>query len=328
MFAVIASNNWANVGEGEVLAVDIRERLDGQSGSESSGVGCAPATVEFVSVCYLAIDVGSAKLSAAIVDEAAAVLVRDRIATPARDVWPALARLVRRVLAAAPSTPVGCGVGCGGPMNAVERTVSPLHIPSLAAFPLAAEIEALTGLPVLVDSNAKTLALGEAWCGAAVDLTDFVAVVIGVGIGGAIVSRGRLLEGRLGNAGQIGHLVVETDGRECVCGGRGCLEAYASGKSIEDETGRPPQRAPERIVERTGMLVGRALASVGAICDVRTAIVGGSVAQGFGQPFFEAAQAEVDQRARLSFTQGFTVVPSGLGQLAPLVGAAALARGL
>lgn len=277
-------------------------------------------------MCYLAIDVGAAKLSAAIVDEAGAVLVRDRIATPPRDVWPALSRLLRRVLAAAPTPPVACGVGCGGPMNPVDHTVSPLHIPSLLGFPLAAEIETLTGLPVAVDNNAKTVALGEAWCGAAVGLTDFVSVVIGVGVGGAIVSGGRLLEGRLGNAGHIGHFVVENDGRDCICGGKGCLEAYASGKAIEEETGRPPQRAPQRIVERTGILVGRALASVGAICDVRTAIIGGSVAQGFGEPFLDAARGELEQRARLSFTQGFVVLPSGLGQMAPLVGAAALAR--
>ena len=75
-----------------------------------------------------------------------------------------------------------------------------------------------------------------------------------------------------------------------------------------------------------GWRCGRALASLGAICDLRLAIVGGSVALGFGEPFFSAAQSELDQRARLAFTQGFSVVPAGLGQLAPLVGAAALAR--
>ncbi|MEI7548417.1 MAG: ROK family protein, partial [Actinomycetota bacterium] len=241
-------------------------------------------------------------------------------------VWPALARLVRRVLAAAPTPPVGCGVGCGGPMNPPERTVSPLYIPSMASFPLASEMEALTGLPTIVDNNAKTVAMGESWCGAAVGLTDFVSVSMGAGVGGAIVSGGRLLEGRLGNAGHIGHIVVEADGRACPCGGKGCLEAYCSGRAIEEETGRPPQRAPQSVVERTGIHVGRALASLGAICDLRTAVIGGSVAVGFGEPLFAAVQAELDQRARLTFTQGFRVIPAGLGQLGPLIGAAALAR--
>ena len=288
--------------------------------------GGAPATVGEVSICYLAIDVGGAKLAAAIVSEQGEVLVRDRIATPQREVWAALSRLVLRVMAAAPTPPVGCGVGCGGPMNPSERTVTPLYIPTWRAFPLAAEVEELTQLPTFVDNNAKTVALGEAWCGAATGLTDFVAVVMGAGVGGGIISGGQLLAGRLGNAGHVGHIVVEPDGRDCPCGGKGCLEAYCSGRAIEEETGRPPQRAPQSIVERTGILTGRALASLGAICDLKLAVIGGSVALGFGEPFFKAAQAELDGRARLAFIQGFRVVPAGLGQLAALVGAAALAR--
>lgn len=279
-----------------------------------------------MSTCYLAIDVGGTKLAVGIVSDTGEVLVRDRVATPVRDVWPALSRVVLRVLAAAPTPPVAAGVGCGGPMNPVTRTVSPLHVPSWKDFPLAAEVETLTQLPTVLDNNAKAVALGEAWCGAAVGERDFVALVIGAGLGGGIVSRGKLLEGRLGNAGHIGHVVVEPDGRPCKCGGRGCLEAYCSGAAIEEETGRPPQRAPQAIVERTGLLTGRALASLGAVCDLRLAVIGGSVALGFGEPFFSAAQAELDQRARLAFTTGFRVVPAGLGQLAPLIGAAALAR--
>jgi glucokinase len=96
--------------------------------------------------------------------------------------------------------------------------------------------------------------------------------------------------------------------------------------AIEAETGRAPQRASTVIQTRTGTLVGRALASVGALVDLRLAVVGGSVALGFGQAFFEAAQAELDARAKLSFTSGFRVVPAALGAEAPLVGAAALAR--
>ena len=279
-----------------------------------------------MSTCYLAIDVGGTKLAVGIVSDTGEVLVRDRVATPSRDVWPALSRVVLRVLAAAPESPAAVGVGCGGPMNPVTRSVSPLHIPTWKDFPLADEVEALTQLPAVLDINAKAVALGEAWCGAAQGERDFVALVIGAGVGGGIVSGGRLLEGRLGNAGHVGHIVVEPDGRPCHCGGRGCLEAYCSGLAIEEETGRPPQRAPQAVVERTGLLTGRALASLGAICDLRLAVVGGSVALGFGEPFFSAAQLELDQRARLGFTQGFRIVPAGLGQSAALVGAAALAR--
>ncbi len=289
---------------------------------------CRASTVGLVTRCYLAVDVGGTKLAAGVVDESGKVLVRDRVATPQRDVWPALARLVRRVLAAAPERPIGCGAGCGGPINKIDRTVTPLHLPSWVAFPLADELESLVQMPTVVDNDAKALALGEAWCGAAVGVRDFIGVVMGTGVGGGIVSGGRLVQGRLSNAGHIGHVVVEPDGRPCSCGGFGCLEAYCGGPAIEAETGRPPARAPIAIIERTGLLTGRALATVGAICDLRLALIGGSVALGFGEPFFTAAQSELDQRARLSFTSGFQVRPAGLGALAPLVGAAALAHSM
>lgn len=275
---------------------------------------------------YLAIDIGGTKLAAGIVDAEGTVLVRDRIATPPREVWPALARLVLRVVAASPTEPRSCGVGCGGPMSPIDETVSPLHIATWRSFGLRAAVTELTGLPTVVDNDAKALALAEAWCGAAAGVDDLIGVVIGTGVGGGIISRGRLLHGRLGNAGHIGHVVVEPNGRPCKCGGVGCLEAYCAGPSIEAETGRPPQRAPHAIMERTGTLVGRALATVGAMVDLRLAVVGGSVALGFGDVFFDAAAKELESRARLGFTSGFRVLPAQLGQLAPLIGAAALAR--
>ena len=276
--------------------------------------------------CYLAVDVGGTKLAAGVVDESGRIIVRDRLLTPPREVWPALSRLVLRVVAAAPSDPVGCGVGCGGPIDHAARTVSPLYIPSWTGFPLAAELEELLQLPVSVDTDARALALAEAWCGGAVGVRDFIGVVMGTGVGGGVVSGGRVLRGRAGNAGNIGHIVVEPDGRPCVCGGKGCLETYCGGRAIEAETGRSPQRAPASIIERTGVLVGRALASAAAVCDLKLALIGGSVALGFGEPFFRAAQDELDRRARLAFTSGFHVMPAALGPRAPLIGAAALAR--
>ena len=275
---------------------------------------------------YLAVDIGGTKLAAGVVDDEGKVVVRDGVATPQRDVWAAIERLVKRVIAAAPAPLLATGAGCGGPMDVAARTVSPLHIPTLVGFPLHDALVELTGLPSFVDNDAKALTLGEAWCGAGKGEMNMLGMVIGTGVGGGILSNGRLLHGRLGNAGHIGHMVVESDGRACSCGGFGCLEAYACGPAIEAETGRPPQRAPMAIIERTGLLVGRAIASLAAVVDFPVAVIGGSVALGFGEPFFAAAQAEVSVRARLSFTEHLEIRRAALGELAPLVGAAALAR--
>jgi glucokinase len=149
-------------------------------------------------------------------------------------------------------------------------------------------------------------------------------MVVSTGVGGGLVIDGRLLDGNEGNAGHIGHVVVEPNGRRCACGGRGCLEAEASGLAIEQRTGRPAIEAALEERERVGGLVGRAVASVVALLDIPLAVVGGSVALGFGAPFFEAANTEMGIRARISFATGSRIVPAGLGHDGPLIGAAAV----
>jgi glucokinase len=84
-------------------------------------------------------------------------------------------------------------------------------------------------------------------------------------------------------------------------------------------------RAPVQIIERNGTLLGRAVASAAALVDCRRVVVGGSVALGWGEPFFEAANRELRSRSRLVFTAGLDIVPAGLGRDAPLMGAARLA---
>jgi glucokinase len=279
----------------------------------------------------LAVDIGGTKMAAGFVGSDGALHPGGVVPTPISDdplvVWQALAGLVTGVLTDAPVRPVVVGVGCGGPMD--HDTVSPLNIPAWRRFDLGRRLSELTGLATYVDNDAKALALAEGWQGGAVGCSDFIAMVVSTGVGGGIVLDGRLLSGRLGNAGHIGHVVVEPDGRRCGCGGRGCLEAEASGRAITEITGQPPAQAGPEVVERTGTLVGRAVASVANLLDLSCALVAGSVALGFGEPFFAAAQAEASARARLDFSVGVEVRPAALGAEGPLVGAGAVGwRGL
>jgi len=217
-----------------------------------------------------------------------------------------------------------CGVGCGGPMEPGGTTVSPLNIHQWRDFPLRGRLAEHLGLPVAVDNDAKALALGEGWQGAARGVDDFVAMVVSTGVGGGIVLGGQLLEGAAGNAGHIGHVVVVPDGRPCACGGRGFLEAEASGTAIAERSGRAAAEAPPELRERTGRLVGRAVGSVANLLDLRLAVVAGSVALGYGETFFAAAQAELDLRSQISYARGARIIPGGLGAAGPLVGAAAV----
>jgi glucokinase len=279
----------------------------------------------------LAVDIGGTKMAAGLVDLEGSLVERAiRPTRPssgpddAEDLWNDLAGLVEEIArkAGARDRLVVCGTGCGGPMSPGGEAVSPLNIAGWRGFPLRARLAGLTGLPTFVDNDAKALALGEGWVGAAVGSANYMAMVVSTGVGGGIVLDGRLLNGRLGNAGHIGHVVVVPDGRACSCGSRGCLEAEASGTALAVLTGLPARAAPPEWVGRTGTLVGRALATAVVLLDLSLAVVSGSVALGFGEPFFRAAQAEMDVQCRIEYARGARVIPGGLGDRGPLVGAA------
>jgi glucokinase len=275
----------------------------------------------------VAIDIGGTKVAAGIVHADGHIRARHVVPTPegtdADGLFDAIA------IAAETLPGVGqvdaVGVGCGGPMQGDGVAVSPLNIPAWRDFPLKARLSERFELPVHIDNDAKALARAEGWLGAAAGVRDYVAMVVSTGVGGGIVLDGRLLQGDDGNAGHVGHVIVEPDGARCGCGAHGCVEAEASGTAIERITGRPPADAPPELRARTGRLVGRAIASVANLLDLQLAVVSGSVALGYGDAFFAAAQAEIDERCRLDFSRGTRVVPGALHDDGPLIGAAAVA---
>ncbi len=183
--------------------------------------------------------------------------------------------------------------GCGGPMDAGGEHVSPLNIPAWRDVPAAgppgrahraADVrrqrrQGARARRRLDRRGARRARTTSGWsCRPA--------------SAAASCSTAGSSTATPGNAGHIGHVIVEPDGHECGCGARGCLEAEASGhrdRAHHRRARRPTRRSDVR--ERTGMLVGRAVASVANLLDLPLAVVSGSVALGFGEPFFAAAQA-------------------------------------
>ncbi len=275
----------------------------------------------------LAIDIGGTKVEVGVVDGHGEVLARSRVDTAA-DPREGEA-LLNSIVSLAAQVREGfvieaCGVGCGGPMELGGHRVSPVNIPAWRDFPLAQRLSDALGLEVAVDNDAKALARAEGWIGAAVGQRNYLAMVVSTGVGGGIVLDGRLLDGAAGNAGHIGHVIVQPGGRRCGCGALGCLEAEASGTAIAAITGASASQADASVRARTGRLVGRAVGSVANLLDLGLAVVAGSVALGFGEEFFLAAQREIDEVCALEFSRGARIVPGGLGADGPLVGAAAV----
>jgi glucokinase len=285
----------------------------------------------------LAIDIGDAKLAAALMTMKGELLDRDDVdidyGLNAEALFASLNVIAQGQLERARThhnaRPVAVGVGCVGPVRPDVAAVSPTNIHAWRSFPLRSKLASATSLNVYGDLGAKALALAEGWLGAAQRRESFLAMVVSTSVEGGIVLNGQLLDGATGNAGHIGHTLVEPNGRRCLCGSRGCLEAEASGPAIEAITGRSPSEPTYEIMQRTGRLVGRAVASVCNLLDIDLAVVGGSVALGFGATFFNSAQESLDEHAQLSFSRGARIIPARLGGRGPLIGAGAVGlRGL
>ena len=285
----------------------------------------------------LAIDIGGTKMAVGLMKMTGDLIDLDRVEVnhdlDADGIFAQLAEIVQSQLERAIEhhdvRPVVVGVGCAGPVTQNCTTIAPLNIRAWQGFPLRERLAALTKLDVFGDLDAKALALAEGWVGAAQGRNNFMAMVVSTGVGGGIVLDGQLLDGATGNAGHVGHVIVEPTGRRCVCGARGCLEAEASGTAIEAITGRPPTEPTYDIMVRTGRLVGRAVASVCNALDLDLVVVGGSVALGFGATFFNAAQDSLSEHCRLSFVRSVRITPARLGDRGPLIGAGAVGmRGL
>lgn len=277
---------------------------------------------------YLAIDLGAQRLAAGVVDASGKVVIRDRVAAPARHAWPVLARLVSRVLAATPEEilPTTCGVSCAGPIDDQKGQIAPAHLSVWWDFPLAAKLADAVGMPVKIGTGGQGFAMAEAWCGSAIGHNDLLAVLLSDVVEAAVLSRGRLLQGHSGNVGNIAHVVVEPGGRNCRCGLQGCLDTYLGVNALEEETSRTLERIPLALVERAGIMLGRAVASFNAIAGPDEILIGGRALQFFGPSFELALRKEFSERSRIGQMRLVNLKVLGPEATSPLIRAAAIAR--
>ena len=204
----------------------------------------------------LALDIGGTKIAAGIVDADGRLLHHNRQPTPRSadrdDVWAAARRTIDEALAAAGGEVSGVGISSAGPIHLPGGTVSPVNIGAWRGFPIVQRVAAaVPGVPVRLAGDGLCMALGEQWRGAGQGAAFMLGMVISTGIGGGLILNGSPYPGRTGNAGHVGHVVVETDGEPCPCGGRGCVENIASGPHLvawargQGWAGRPEDTARE-----------------------------------------------------------------------------------
>ncbi len=300
----------------------------------------------------LAIDMGGTKIAVGVVEPGGRLASWAQTETPrgleAEQLWRTLDLLCTNLLAEqridAGEGLAGVGCGCGGPLDWPAGRVSPLNIPAWRSFPLRDRLrKRFGGLPVRLHNDAICLAVGEHWRGAGRGRRSLLGMVVSTGVGGGLVMDGRLINGATGNAGHIGHVVVDPTGPFCVCGGRGCLEAIARGPALaawaQGEGWRPGQ-APATAKEladdaaqghpiavaamrRAGGALGIAIASAVHLCDVEVVSIGGGLAQA-GPLLFDPLEEALRTHVGLDYARDVPVVAATLGQSAGLIGAAAL----
>ncbi len=290
----------------------------------------------------LAVDIGGTKMTAAVVGEDGRPGEALTMPTPHADVWEACADLLDATASGDDIDRVG--IACSGPVDTTAGIVAPINVPEWKdGFALTEAIEkqfpqAKTVLAV----DGACAALGEHKFGAAQGVDDVLSIVVSTGIGGGLVLGGKIVTGRSGNAGHIGHIVVPGSTTPCTCGGLGCVETVASGPSAvrwaqqqgwRGTTGAELAQAAGdgdimavTALQRAGVALGQAIASAVALVDVNLVVVGGGFAQA-GPPLWNPIQESAALHARLNFLRGLRIVPAQLGAVGTLTGAAVLATG-
>lgn len=226
-------------------------------------------------------------------------------------------------------------VGCAAP-GPLDHVTGRVHVaPNIAGFenvPLADQLsEALHRLPVFVDRDTAMAAIGEGLAGAARGSRDYVYVTVSTGVGGAIVSGGRMLRGVTNTAGEIGHIPVGLVGPRCGCGSFGCVESFAGGRNIAQQFGAPTagavfdaeRRGDARAKELVGLaeaaLASLAIALVNAL-NPQFIVVGGGITEHEPAHVIEPMRKGVRERAFAVPGGAVQIVPAGLGSDVGMIG--------
>ena len=295
----------------------------------------------------LTLDIGGTKIAAGLVDPAGALVQAATLPTPknhgAEEVWAVIHRMIADAMQTAGGAIRAVGIASAGPIQLATGTVSPINIPSWRDFPLRDRVAAVVpGVPVQLAGDGVCMALGEYWRGAGRGADFLLGIVVSTGVGGGLVLGGVPYHGRTGNAGHVGHVVVEFDGQPCSCGGHGCVETVAAGPSmtrwaLANGWAAPPgadamalaeaaavgDAVAARAFRRGATALAAMIASVAAVCDLGLVVIGGGVAKS-GRTLFDPLHEALAGYARLEFIRGLQVVPAALGGDAGLIGAAAL----
>ena len=248
----------------------------------------------------------------------------------------------------------GVGLGVPGPVANGRIVKFWANFPWSVNVDLAAEFEKHLGVPVKVDNDVNVITLGEMWKGGGRGYKNVLGLAIGTGIGGGVVVNGKLVSGKNGAGGEVGHIKVERDGKLCGCGQEGCWEAYASAIGLVREAKsrltvnknnllyeRTKEREVEakdifdaardgdefslNLVDYEAEFIALGIGNLLNVLDTDVVVVGGGIALA-GAILFDKINEKLRKYAMLSTLEGLKIVPAELGNDAGIYGAAYLVK--
>jgi glucokinase len=306
-----------------------------------------------MSTWVIGVDLGATKVELGLVGPDDRIAARRRFPTQAHlGAESVVARIGEAVDELARALPAGAAIaGLGicspGPVDHEAGVLlDPPNIQGLHHAPLRRMLADRLGVPVVLEHDAKAAALGDYYFGAGKGARSMVFVVVGTGVGAAIIVDGQLFRGGHNSAGEIGHTTLDPHGELCSCGNRGCVETFMSGPRLaqrylrrapeagEGVTGEQvAQRATQGDVAAQGVMaeageaLGTAVATMAMLMDVDLYVVGGSVAKA-GDLVLEPARHAVPRHSFVSVAERVHILPTALGDDGPILGCAWLARQL
>jgi glucokinase len=292
------------------------------------------------------VDLGGTNVRVALVNEAGEILDSLRKSTPVSEGPEATAQLMGSLIKDVTErfkshNILGVGIGSPGPLSRKEKKIFQTpNLPGFDGFPLGKKVEEITKFPVLLDNDAKCACFGEGLFGVAKNVSDYILLTFGTGIGGGVVVNGQMLYGKTDGACEIGHMTLYPNGKLCKCGNRGCFEQYCSASAIKDRAtlcaGREVRTIEvfeallkneawaTQVLREVAIDLAMATASLVNIFDPRMIVFGGGVFTAGGGPLCEWVREEIKNRCFKSLQNDLQILPSSLSGNAGVLGAAAI----
>ena len=307
------------------------------------------------------IDIGGTSTKYGLVDQEGKIIFQDRLATQDYvkfdDYLQALNSAIKDAIKKTDSSLKVSGVGVGAPnANTNTGTIDyPPNLPWKGINPFVEKLSAIMGVPVVITNDANAAAVGEMVYGKARGMKDFIVITLGTGLGSGIVANGKLINGKHGIAGELGHVMVNPNGRHCSCGKYGCLETYVSATGIRrtvyklladylddselrgvsfnnlgtkmiTEAAHRQDKIALAAFDYTAKILGTKLSDTVLHTDPEAIFIFGGLSLA-GDLIFEPTQRYMEENLMPVFRNKVKILPSGLqNQSAPILGASSLIK--